>query len=300
MEGKAWGIPGNFKLIFAEPKGFCFGVRRAISNLEDALASYGRVYALGSPIHNPQEIERLRSQGLVIIEEPEDLPPGEVVFVRAHGVPAGVLEVLGKAGAVIIDGTCPFVSKAQEKAAILAREGYLVMILGDRDHPEVQAIRQSTDGPVIVVSPSEPFIFHEKEFDRVGIVAQTTLQRETLSRLVSTISGTAAELRVFNTICGATSARQKAMASLAGSVDGIIVIGGRNSANTAKLAEIAANSGTPTLWIEDEDELEGGWFKGKKTIGIAAGASTPDWLIRKIETRLASAKSAGEDGWEND
>lgn len=286
--------------MFAEPKGFCFGVRRAISSLEEALDSYGRVFALGSPIHNPQEIERLKSLGLVIIDGPEELPTGEVVFIRAHGVPERVLESLRKTGAVIIDGTCPFVSKAQEKALTLAREGYLVMILGDKDHPEVQAIRQSIKGPVIVVSPSEPFRFHEEKFDKVGIVAQTTQQKGTLSKLVSSVSEIAAELRVFNTICGTTSARQGAIARLAGAVDGIIVIGGRNSANTAKLAEISINTGTPTLWIEDQEELERGWFQGKKTIGIAAGASTPDWLIRTIERRLASAKSAGEDGWKND
>ena len=288
---------GDLELVFAEPKGFCFGVRRAIASLEESLERHGRVYALGSPIHNPQEVERLLSKGLVIIETPSEMPMGGTVFVRAHGVSDLVMKELHSLNALVVDGTCPFVSKAKEKAALLSREGYTVMILGDEDHPEVKAIRLSSEGPVTVVDPSRLKSFEIEGLKKVGIVSQTTQRKEDLSALVSNVSAGASETRVFNTICDATSSRQGSVARLAGSVDGIIIIGGKNSANTEKLFEIANTSGTPTLWIEDEEGLERGWLEDKRRIGIAAGASTPDWLIHRIATRLASAKSGREDGW---
>ena len=285
------------ELIFVEPKGFCFGVRRAITALEESLERYGRVYALGSPIHNPQEVERLLSKGLEIIETPSEMPPGGTVFVRAHGIPDCVMEELRARNARVLDGTCPFVSRAKEKAALLAREGYTVLILGNRDHPEVRALRQSTGGTVIVVEPEDLADLRCEGLEKVGIVSQTTQRKESLEALVSRVTSAVRETRIFNTICDATSSRQESVARLAGSVDGIIIIGGKNSANTTQLFQIASASGSPVLWIEDVNGLKRGWLKGKKRIGIAAGASTPDWLIQKIATRLDSAGSAGEDGW---
>ncbi len=300
MERKTLETEVKIELKFAEPRGFCFGVRRAISTLEESLARFGRVYALGSPIHNSQEINRLRTLGLVVAESPLDVPSKAAVFIRAHGVSGEVIEQLAAKGSRIIDGTCPFVRKAQEKAAFLSREGYMVLILGDKDHPEVQAIRQFAGGSVSVVDPTDVDLPAAPGISRVGIVSQTTQRRETLSLLVSNVTRVTDEVRVFNTICGATAARQESVERLAGSVDGIIVIGGKNSANTAKLVEISEKTGTPTIWIENDGDLESGWFRGKRTIGIAAGASTPDWLVHKLENRLASAKSAREDGWEDD
>ncbi len=300
MEREKLEIPKDLELLFAEPRGFCFGVRRAISTLEESLTAFSKVYALGSPIHNSQEINRLCGMGLIIKENPMDIPPGEAVFIRAHGVSREVLEALEAKKTRIIDGTCPFVRKAQERAAFLSREGYLLLILGDKDHPEVRAIREFATGAVKVVDPRDVSSAVASGASRVGVVSQTTQRKDTLSLLVSAVARSADELRVFNTICDATSARQESVASLAGSVDGIIVIGGKNSANTAKLVEISENTGTPTIWIENDGELESRWFAGKQIIGIAAGASTPDWLIHKLETRLASAKSAREDGWKDD
>jgi 4-hydroxy-3-methylbut-2-enyl diphosphate reductase len=300
LENQGLEIPSEIELIFAEPRGFCFGVSRAISTVEMHLASSGRVYALGCPIHNPQEIERLCEMGLVIVEEPFEVPDGETVFIRAHGVSSKSVRALEAQGCTIIDGTCPFVRKAQERASQLSSEGYSVIILGDKDHPEVRAIREFAGGNVNVVDPSDLNVPEGLTGSKVGIVSQTTQRKDTLSLLVSSVTLNSDEVRVFNTICCATSARQDSVGLLAEMVDGIIVIGGRNSANTAKLVEISERSGTPTIWIEDDGELESGWFREKRSIGIAAGASTPDWLIQKLEIRLASAKSAREDGLEDD
>lgn len=300
MERKTPGTGEKIELKFAEPRGFCFGVRRAISTLEESIARYGKVYALGSPIHNSQEINRLCNLGLEIVEDPGDIPLKAAVFIRAHGVSGEVIDQLAAKGSRIIDGTCPFVRKAQEKAAFLSREGYTVLILGDKDHPEVQAIREFAGGSVRVVDPADVDLPFGPGLSRVGIVSQTTQRKETLSLLVSNVTRVTDEVRVFNTICGATSARQDSVERLAGSVDGIIIIGGKNSANTAQLVEISEKTGTSTIWIENDGDLESRWFRGKRTIGIAAGASTPDWLIHKLENRLASAKSVREDGWEDD
>jgi len=300
LENQRLEISPEIELYFAEPRGFCFGVSRAISTLERHLALSDRVYALGCPIHNPQEIERLCEMGLVIVQEPFDVPDGEAVFIRAHGVSPMSVHALHDKGCTIIDGTCPFVRKAQERASQLSSEGYSVIVLGDKDHPEVRAIREFAGGRVNVVDPGDPVVPPELAGSKVGIVSQTTQRKDTLSLLVSSVTLNSDEVRVFNTICCATSARQDSVAILTEKVDGIIVIGGRNSANTAKLVDISERSGTPTIWIEDDGELESGWFREKRSIGIAAGASTPEWLIQKLENRLAFAKSAREDGLEDD
>jgi 4-hydroxy-3-methylbut-2-enyl diphosphate reductase len=209
LERQKLEIPEEIELIFAEPRGFCFGVRRAISTLEDSLAAYSKVYALGSPIHNPQEISRLGRMGLEIVEDPLDVPPGEAVFIRAHGVSSEVLKVLELKGSRIVDGTCPYVRKAQKRAALLSKEGYMVMILGDREHPEVRSIREFAGEAVMVVDPRDVSVTLPPAVSRVGIVSQTTQRKDTLSLLVSSVARTADELRVFNTICDATSARQE-------------------------------------------------------------------------------------------
>jgi len=274
----------------ARPTGLCFGVRRAISELESALENVGKVYGLGSPIHNPQEIERLEKLGLVVVEDPCDIPPGQTAFIRAHGVSPEVRESLRCRTSRIVDGTCPFVRNVQEKAALLRREGYRLLIVGDASHPEVQGIMgYAGEGAGVLGSASEvpPDVKHGK----IGIVCQTTQKESLLEKVVQGLLPHAEELRVFNTICGATLERQQAVMDLAPRVDGMIVIGGKNSANTGKLVEISREAGVPTLWIEHSEELEGGWVREKENIGIAAGASTPDWLIRQLISTLESARS---------
>lgn len=274
----------------ARPTGLCFGVRRAISELESALENVGKVYGLGSPIHNPQEIERLEKLGLVVVEDPYDIPPGQTAFIRAHGVSPEVRESVHRRTGRVVDGTCPFVRNVQEKAALLRREGYRLLIVGDASHPEVRGIMgYAGEGAGVVGNASEipPTAKHGK----IGIVCQTTQKESLLERVVQGLLPEAEELRVFNTICGATLERQQAVMDLAPRVDGMIVIGGKNSANTGKLVEICREAGVPTLWIEHSEELEGGWVREKENIGIAAGASTPDWLIRQLISTLESARS---------
>lgn len=273
------------KILIADPTGLCFGVKRAINTLEKELRAGSCVYALGSPIHNPQEIERLKKKGLIVVNSPNEVPEGAVTFIRAHGVSPAIAEALKKRSSKTIDGTCPFVKRAQEKAKELSDEDYLVVILGDAEHPEVQGILGYVDGDSVVLAARSE-LPKEAEGRRCGILSQTTQKITAFSSLVSSFVAVSPEIKVYNTICKATLARQESVCRLSAEVDGIIVLGGKNSANTRKLAEIAENAQVPTVWIEHAGELNGEWLKNKDTIGIAAGGSTPDWLIKQLIEKL--------------
>lgn len=273
------------KILIADPTGLCFGVKRAITTLEEELKRSRTVYSLGSPIHNPQEIARLSRLGLVVVDSPDDVPDGAVSFIRAHGVTPEIYKALEKKSSAVVDGTCPFVKTAQERARDLSKEGYIVVISGDKTHPEVKGIMGYVDGAAVVIS-SENMISGELRGHRCGILSQTTQKVATFVELVSKFVSIAPEIKVYNTICKATLARQDSVCCLASKVDGMIVLGGRNSANTRKLAEIAWDAGVSTVWIEHAGELEGRWLADKESIGIAAGGSTPDWLIEELIQKL--------------
>lgn len=272
------------EFVVASPTGLCFGVRRAIEQLEDALAEHGSVCSIGSPIHNPQEVARLEEKGLVLVKSASDVPEGCVAFVRAHGISRAEMDVLRSRASVVVDGTCPFVRTAQKRAESLSDEGYKVVLLGDRDHPEVIGILGHVRGESLVVSSHDEL--PSGKIARAGVLSQTTQRELSLSALVGKLVLHAGEIKVYNTICRATIERQESIRCLAKSVDGMIVIGGRNSANTRKLVEIASSLGVDTVWIEHPDELDGRWTSGRDIIGVAAGGSTPDWLIQRLTEKL--------------
>ena len=275
------------KILRAEPTGLCFGVRRAIESLEQALAGGEPVYAIGSPIHNPQEVARLADRGLRVVESEADVPENSVAFIRAHGVAPAVVERLKEKDARIIDGTCPFVRMVQTRARELSEAGYHLLILGDEEHPEVAGILGYVTGKATVIS-SVASLFSSTIFrtsgriPKLGLVSQTTQEERLLAEVAKAAAGKADELRVYNTICHATRERQQAVAELAAKADGVIVIGGHDSANTGKLHRIVNDSGCPAQWIEHAGQLDRQWVKDKNTIGVAAGASTPDWLIEHL------------------
>jgi 4-hydroxy-3-methylbut-2-enyl diphosphate reductase len=273
------------KFVSANPTGLCFGVRRAIGRLEAALEKYGKVYSLGSPIHNPQEVARLSSLGLEVSSDVCGISEGSVAFVRAHGVARSELAELESRCRVVVDGTCPFVRRAQNRAASLSAEGYRVVILGDSEHPEVKGILGHIDGESFVINGAND-IDGGRRYGRTGILSQTTQKEETLAEVVSKFIFLADDIKVYNTVCRATIERREAVKKLAASVDVLLVIGGRNSANTRELFEIAEHTGVPSLWMEHAGELDWGWLKGRETIGVAAGGSTPDWLIEELTCKL--------------
>ncbi|MEG1502203.1 MAG: 4-hydroxy-3-methylbut-2-enyl diphosphate reductase [Synergistaceae bacterium] len=273
------------EIYLANPTGLCFGVKRAINTLEEALLLNENVYSLGSPIHNSQEVERLKKLGLIVVKSVDDIPDNEVSFVRAHGVTAQIYSQLKAKSKKMVDGTCPFVKTAQERASALSKDGYIVVILGDVEHPEVKGIMGYASGEVYVLSEKDKIPGYLKG-KKIGILSQTTQKVASFTKLVEVIRSIAKEVKVYNTICKATLARQEAVSKLALFVDKMIIIGGKDSANTQKLVEISLSESIDTQWIEHPDELNRRWLKETEKIGIAAGGSTPDWLIKKLTQKL--------------
>lgn len=268
------------KVLIAQYAGVCYGVERALRFAEQATKDSNSVYSLGPLIHNPQAVERLRSIGVEVAESVDEIEEGTLV-IRSHGVAPDVIAEAKKRNLNVIDATCPHVSKAQEAAALLAEQGYRVVIVGEADHPEVAGIKAyAGDEALVVSSPKE--IPARIGGRKVGVVVQTTQLEETLEEVVAELLEKASELRVFNTICSATSKRQRAAHEIAQQVDVVVVVGGHNSGNTTRLAEICRSVNPRTYHVETADELEPEWFTGAKIAGVTAGTSTPDEQMRGV------------------
>lgn len=273
------------EVVVADPTGFCFGVKRAVDAIENALENEDEVWSIGMPIHNPQEVARLMEKGLRVAKDADDIPDGARVLIRAHGEPEAVMKQLRDRGVQVTDMTCPFVRRAQTRVEELSSEGYRIVLLGDAHHPEIRSIMGHVDADIDVVSGVSDA---EKLPNRscMALISQTTQQEERLAEVAAVLLGKARELHVCNTICRATVERQDAVRRMTGRVDGLIIVGGRNSANTEKLREIAEANGMDVVRIENIDEIDRGWPNGKKRIGIAAGASTPQWLIIEVCNKI--------------
>ncbi len=286
----------------ARSAGWCFGVERIVEMAEKLLNETpdGPVYCLGELIHNPQEVERLRAKGMVFVKSHEELPPLEPgqrrkVLIRAHGVAPAVKKALQAKGYEIYDGTCPLVTIPQKFARELAEHGYRVVIMGHIEHPEIQGILGHLEGlnvqVDVIAGPEEVDRLKLKASDRVGLISQTTHPYEKFAHLIGEVLKHCLEVRAYNTICQATFDRQDAIRELAQRCDIVIVIGGRNSSNTCRLAEIASQY-TTCYHIEDASELKGEWFRGKQRIGISAGASTPRRCIEAVQSAIEQLTSS--------
>lgn len=276
------------KIIVAEHAGFCFGVKRAIKMAEDA-ALKGQVFSLGPLIHNPQEIRRLGERGVETLADHE-LPENSQVLIRTHGVGPTVYEKLGQGNSIIIDATCPYVQKAQRLAKEAQEEGFHVIILGDKNHPEVKGIKEWTNNHALVVAGA-----HDLEglplAPMVAVLAQTTEKEEKFKDLVEYLQERVPQVKVLNTICSATRQRQDAVKELAKIADIMVVVGGKESSNTRKLWEICEKAGVPSYLVEDAAEVKPEWFNNKRTAGIAAGASTPQWIIEEVIKTMEEIKT---------
>jgi 4-hydroxy-3-methylbut-2-enyl diphosphate reductase len=271
----------------AKNAGYCFGVKRAIEMVEETLKKYegNRIYSLGEIIHNPQVVERLKRRGLIVVRDIEDVEENSTVIISAHGRSEEDIARLKKKGCKIVNATCPYVRLPQSIIKKMSSEGYLVILLGDREHPEVKGLVSFAKGENIrVVNTNEDF--GGLETDKVAVLAQTTQNREDFNKLVNSLLGRFTEIRVFDTICDATKIRQEEAIKLAQEVDLMIVIGGRNSANTKRLYELSTRYCKRVLHIETEKEIDRSIISGTERIGITAGASTPDDIIKAVVERI--------------
>lgn len=269
------------RVIVAKGSGFCFGVKRALGMVEKALREEkGPFYTLGPLIHNPQVVERLSQKGLKVINNLRGIKAGTFI-IRSHGLPSATIELAKRRGLKIINATCPYVKRAQERARDLEEKGYQLIIVGDRGHPEVKSM--ASEKSLILQRPSQ--VEEMKPYKRIGIVAQTTQSQQNFEGIVKRLKSKAKELKVYATICNAVSRQQRATRRLAEEADLMLIVGGRNSANTKRLFQISKGF-TETYYIERPSEIDKRWLRNKKIVGISGGASTPKWLIDEVSRKV--------------
>jgi len=270
----------------AKKTGFCFGVKRAIGMAESELRKRGPMCSLGSIIHNKQVVDRLAVKGLKVIGSVDEMT-GKTLLISSHGLSPKVKKNILKKAIAVVDTTCPFVLTAQRIAGELGAEGYTVIIVGDANHPEVKALVDFVSGEVFVVRDArEAGSLKIKQNAKISVISQTTQSTSNFIKVVKAILGFGPkELRVFNTICKDAEERQEYAKDLAATVDLMLIVGGRHSANTRRLLEVCREVLNKSYLVETEDEIAKEWFKNVKDVGIASGASTPGWIIKKVADR---------------
>jgi 4-hydroxy-3-methylbut-2-enyl diphosphate reductase len=286
------------EIKLAKEMGFCFGVRRGISLVERVAQERGPIQTLGSLVHNRQVIERMAALGILQVDSLDEVQ-GKALVIATHGVPRAILDEAKGRGLDVIDATCPYVRAIHDKVSGMHEAGFQVIVFGDEGHTEVVGIVGWTEGQAIVIRNRDD-LENLSLARKVGIVAQTTKNlheyESIVKRLVERCLAASLELRVHNTICSATAERQDAVLELASSVDAVLVVGGRNSANTARLAEICRSKSVPTYHIETAREISPSWFAHYSCIGITAGASTPDWVIQEVVDTMKALESTAWPG----
>ncbi len=285
--------PNIMKIILAKNAGFCWGVKRVLKLTEEKIAkSDTKIFTHGQLIHNREVIRKLEEKGVCALPENasdnclNELPENSSIIIRAHGIPPEEQEKLSIAGAEIIDGTCPHVVIIQKKVKEAFLHHRIVLILGDKGHAEVIGLLGYCPGEGYVIS-DENDIEKVPKNKPVTIVAQSTLDKKTFDKLTKIIKKKWNDCHIIDTRCDATTRRQDEAIELCGKVDAMIIIGGKNSANTNRLAQICRNEGVPSYHIENAEELQEIKFDKIKNVGVTAGASTPDWIIKSVIEEIA-------------
>ncbi|MBM4215644.1 MAG: 4-hydroxy-3-methylbut-2-enyl diphosphate reductase [Gammaproteobacteria bacterium] len=277
-------------VLLAQPRGFCAGVARAIDIAERALEMHGApVYVYHEIVHNGHVVGDLASRGAVFVQNIADIPEGAVTVFSAHGVSTAVVNEARERGLQVIDATCPLVTKVHLQAQRYSQRGFTIVIVGHAGHEEVEGTRGSVTGPVHVVGRLEEIdALPMNATDPVAYVTQTTLSIDDTRGLIAALEARYPDIvgPGLDDICYATLNRQRAVQQLARRVDLVIVVGAHNSSNSNRLQEVAADHGVPAWLVEDETDLQPVWLEGVKTVGVTAGASTPEYLVRKVCDRL--------------
>ena len=269
--------------------GFCWGVRRAIDMMEKAVQERGQIISLGPIVHNPRVVATLAEKGIQVASSIEGVD-GAPLAITAHGSGPEVLHEAKSRDLDVIDTTCPIVTRSQRWARKLAENGFTVIVYGDADHREVKGVLSWAQGRGIALTEENLDSLPAELSSRVAIISQTTQSparfADFVSRLLRERLDEISELRVINTLCNVTASQQAAARELAREVDVMLVIGGRNSANTRHLVELCSEEDVPTHHIEAASELEDEWFEGCRRVGVTAGASTPDSAVEEVVRRI--------------
>lgn len=283
------------RVILAKPRGFCAGVERAIEIVERALEIYGPpVYVRHEIVHNKRVVEDLKAKGARFVEELHEIPDGAVTVFSAHGVGQKVEDTARLRSLPVVDATCPLVAKVHKEGQRYAEQGFEVVLIGHEGHPEVEGTMGRIPGKVYLVSTAEDVERLEVgNPDKLAYVSQTTLSVDDTREVIEALSDRFPKIvgPDVKDICYATQNRQRAVRELAPKVDLFLVVGARNSSNSNRLREIAADTGVATYLIEDASHLEPEWLDGVDAVGITAGASTPEELVIELIDRLRSYRT---------
>ncbi|SDB59852.1 4-hydroxy-3-methylbut-2-enyl diphosphate reductase [Desulfonatronum thiosulfatophilum] len=279
------------KIILAETAGFCMGVDMALRKLDSLLLKpdpLAAVHTLGPIIHNPQVLQAYADRGVRRVDDPDVLKPGQTVVIRAHGIPRAIEFALKARGIQLVDATCPKVKKAQLLIAAQAAQGKIMVLLGEGDHPEVRGLLSYADhGAYVVESDKDVEALLEENIGPCFLAAQTTQDRQRYALLAQTLRGELdPDIPVLDTICAATRNRQSEARAIAEQVQAMVVVGGRESGNTRRLALVAEQAGIPCYLVETAAELNMEHFRGLESVGVTAGASTPGEVIQAVVNHL--------------
>lgn len=278
------------KVILAKHAGFCFGVKRAVDKALELAKQYGKIYTIGDLIHNPDEVERLSKNGVISVEKISQIPRGGIAVIRSHGVVPEIYLELERCEIKYFDLTCPFVSRIHDKVKKEGKDYDATIIVGAKDHPEVIGIEGWAGDNAVIIED-------EKQAqglcgDSALVVAQTTISPEVFQKVCDRLKNNYKYVDVFDSICKTTQLRQAEAAKLAKISDMVVVVGGKNSSNTAKLAKISSQYCKKVQYIQSKSELSLENFSGCDIISIVAGASTPDWIIREVNTQMSEVEKA--------
>jgi len=283
------------EVTLAQPRGFCAGVDRAIEIVERALRRFGApIYVRHEIVHNAYVVADLKAKGAIFIEDLADVPPGATLVFSAHGVPMSVRTEAQARGFQVFDATCPLVNKVHIEVAKLAREGYEFVMIGHKGHPEVEGtMGQLSEGIYLVESVADVAAVQPRG-DKLAVVTQTTLSVDDAAGILAAVKRRFPQVREpkKQDICYATQNRQDAVKLLAPRVDVVIVVGSPTSSNSNRLREVAQRLGTPAYMVESAADLQPPWFEGRPRVGLTAGASAPEVLVREVIERLRALGAA--------
>ncbi len=282
------------KIILANPRGFCAGVDRAIAIVEKALNKYGApIYVRHEVVHNKYVVDNLKKRGAIFIEDIKDVPVNSILIYSAHGVPLSVRqEAEDKNLKMIFDATCPLVSKVHVEIKNLHRQGYTIIMIGHKGHPEVEGTMGQVDGDIYLIETINDIenLPLKTDIEKIAVVTQTTLSVDETKILIDTLKVVFSNLKLPKNedICYATQNRQDAVKKLANICDLLIVIGSKNSSNSNRLKELAENLGITSYLIDFASEIEENWLTNANTLGVTAGASAPEVLVEGVISKLNS------------
>ena len=276
----------KLSITVAKDAGFCLGVRRAIDIAKDAAGQYKQVAMLGDIVHNERVVKDLRKIGVEIFNNIEDIPVETPVIFRSHGTSEDTWKRARERGLTVIDATCQLVKEIHIAAKTLAAEGRRVIIIGDPGHDEVEGIASRVDNPIILASEKDVESF--EKIKKAGIVIQSTQFHENVTAIISALILKVIDLRIINTICKPTRNRQTQLRELAENNDVIVVVGSFTSANTRRLLSIAQTINPNSYQVQGAEDIQEAWFQNAGSVGISAGASTPDEIVKEVQENISA------------